>query len=30
MDSGIKIKEVPDELVQFIKTGSRFIVAGHK
>ncbi|MDR0442267.1 MAG: bifunctional oligoribonuclease/PAP phosphatase NrnA [Treponema sp.] len=25
-----KIQNVPDELIQFIKTGSKFIVAGHK
>jgi|TergutMp193P3_1026864.scaffolds.fasta_scaffold11701_3 phosphoesterase RecJ-like protein len=28
--SGIEILEVPEELVQFIKTGSKFIIAGHK
>ena len=30
MDAGKEISSVPQELVQFIKTGSRFIVAGHK
>jgi len=30
MDSGKNILKVPEELIQFIKTGSRFIVAGHK
>jgi len=30
MDSGKEIPSVPEELVQFIKTGSKFIVAGHK
>jgi len=30
MRSGTDIQSVPDELVQFIKTGSRFIIAGHK
>jgi phosphoesterase RecJ-like protein len=29
-DFGIEIKKVPVELVQFIKTGSEFIIAGHK
>ncbi|MDR0323298.1 MAG: bifunctional oligoribonuclease/PAP phosphatase NrnA [Treponema sp.] len=30
MDSGIEIKDIPDELVSFINTGSKFIIAGHK
>ena len=30
MDPGAEIQSVPEELVQFIKTGSRFIIAGHK
>jgi len=30
MDSSLDISEVPEELVNFIKTGSKFIVAGHK
>jgi phosphoesterase RecJ-like protein len=30
MHSGTEIQSVPKELVQFIKTGSRFIIAGHK
>jgi phosphoesterase RecJ-like protein len=30
MDSGIEHPGVPDELVQYIKTGSKFIIAGHK
>jgi len=30
MDFGTEIQNVPEELVQFIKTGSRFIIAGHK
>jgi len=30
MDSGTEIQNVPEELIQFIKTGSRFIIAGHK
>jgi len=30
MDSILKKFEVPEELVNFIKTGSKFIVAGHK
>jgi len=30
MDPGAEINSVPEELVQFIKTGSRFIIAGHK
>jgi len=28
--SGIDISEVPEELITFIKTGSSFIIAGHK
>jgi len=28
--SGTEIKKVPEELVQFIKTGAKFIIAGHK
>jgi phosphoesterase RecJ-like protein len=28
--SGTEIKKAPAELVQFIKTGSKFIIAGHK
>ena len=30
MYCGGEIQSVPEELVQFIKTGSRFIIAGHK
>jgi len=30
MDAGLEILEVPKELVDFIKTGSKFIIAGHK
>ena len=30
MDSGKEIQCVPEELVQFIITGSKFIIAGHK
>jgi len=30
MRSGTDVQGVPDELVQFIKTGSRFLIAGHK
>jgi len=30
MDSGLEILEVPEELVNFIKTCSKFIIAGHK
>jgi len=30
MDSGKEQLRVPDELLQFIKTGSKFIIAGHK
>ena len=30
MGAGREIKSVPEELVQFIKSGSRFIIAGHK
>ena len=30
MDSGKEISGVPEALVQFIKTGSKFIIAGHK
>ena len=30
MDPGAKTQSVPEELVQFIKTGSRCIIAGHK
>ncbi|MDR3021044.1 MAG: bifunctional oligoribonuclease/PAP phosphatase NrnA [Treponema sp.] len=30
MDSDTETQEVPPELVQFIVTGSRFIIAGHK
>jgi len=30
MYCGAEIQSVPEELVQFIKTGSRFIIAGHK
>jgi len=30
MDSVTEIQSVPEELIQFIKTGSRFIIAGHK
>ena len=30
MDAGRDILSVPEELVQYIKTGSKFIVAGHK
>jgi phosphoesterase RecJ-like protein len=30
MSCGTKILEVPSELVDFIKTGSNFIIAGHK
>jgi len=28
--SGIEISEVPEELITFIKTGTNFIIAGHK
>jgi len=30
MDASLEILEVPKELVDFIKTGSKFIIAGHK
>jgi len=30
MDSGLEILDVPEELVTFIKTCSKFIIAGHK
>ena len=30
MDCGTELKSVPEDLVQFISTGSRFIIAGHK
>ncbi|MCL2442272.1 MAG: bifunctional oligoribonuclease/PAP phosphatase NrnA [Treponema sp.] len=30
MDSNVEFLEVPNELVEFIKTGSKFIIAGHK
>jgi len=30
MESGTEIKKVPEELIAFIKTGSRFIIVGHK
>jgi len=30
MRSGIESHKVPEELVKFIKTGSKFIIAGHK
>jgi phosphoesterase RecJ-like protein len=30
MDSCLEIQDVPDELVQFIRAGSKFIIAGHK
>jgi phosphoesterase RecJ-like protein len=30
MENGLEIQEVPDALVQFIKTGSKFIIIGHK
>jgi len=30
MRSGVEIQNVPKELVKFINTGSRFIIAGHK
>jgi len=30
MSADIEIKKVPAELVQFIETGSKFIIAGHK
>jgi len=30
MDSDVEFLEVPNELVEFVKTGSKFIIAGHK
>jgi len=30
MDAGADLQSVPEDLVQFINTGSRFIIAGHK
>ena len=30
MDCGTELQNVPEDLVQFINTGSRFIIAGHK
>ena len=30
MDTSTEIQEVPKELIQFINTGSKFIIAGHK